>query len=270
MESLTIQELIDWKPPSVEWIIDKVLPAQSKAEIFGPPKSWKSMLAIHTAFAVATGTPWLGYKTTQVPTDLIQFEISKTRFRSRIIKYSKGFGSRPPNIHTTTEHYVKFDVTYGYGQLVKVVERNRPGLIIIDPLYRVFSGGISDPSDMSRFLDNMDLLIAKYNCSVIIIHHRRKPVVTSEGVVDRGAEESMGSSYLGNWVDAATSTKLVYQSDPYDEVKIRFDLVRHAEEILKPMKVRWWRKNIQPEVMETLPEPTIRLEEEEQNEENEQ
>lgn len=250
MQALTIEQLEAWKPPHQEWVIEHVLPTQGKMLLFGPPKSWKSMLAMHTAYSVGMGWPWFGYKTSKLRTLVAQFEISQAMYRKRVLKYKLHETEYPgENFKVVTEHYIKFDTGYGYKQLDDIIAKEAVQLVIIDPLYKVFSGHITDPKDAQKFIDNMDLLIAKHDCSMIVIHHKRKPQVIQDGVVDRGAEEAIGSSYFGNWIDAAVSTKLLADKEGYVEVGIRFDLIRHAEMELLPLKIKIPRATLHPTVM---------------------
>ena len=81
----TLQELLIWNPPPVhQYVAGHILIGQSKLCIFGPPKSFKSLIAQQLGFSIATGKPWLGYTTRQAKVMYLQCEISKPSFRQRV------------------------------------------------------------------------------------------------------------------------------------------------------------------------------------------
>jgi len=240
-----IYDLINWKPPDIKSIISEgVLLPENRMIIFGPAKSWKSMLSIHTAFTLATGEPWFNYKTSKSVVFIFQVELPKNVFRDRVIKYAKGrFGSYPnnlpPNILFESEHYTKLDTSFGMAMLDKELEEVRrrfpdlPLVLILDPLYKLMSGHITDEYDVRRILDNLDELRKKHSMSIIIIHHSRLTRLDASGnIIDLGPEEAMGSSYLNNWTDTMIQVKLLNPHTGADKTEMSFVLVRHGESVL--------------------------------------
>lgn len=242
MEIESLRQLIDWEPPKLDNIIGEgILLPRTRLVIYGQWKTWKSMLALHTAFTLAMGNKWFGFETKPSCVLLLQLEIPKAAFRLRVIKYANGNDSHPEsNLWFSTQHYIKLDREYGLAQLERTIQWCHPNVIIIDPLYKILSGNISDSSDMMKLLDNFDQLIDRHGISVILIAHTRLPVITSDGIVDRGAEEIMGSSYLPNWVDSGVGIKLIEDST----VELNFNPMRNTERLLDPIRVHINRKNL--------------------------
>lgn len=270
IDSLT--QLLAWQPEKRASIIeDGILLPETRLMIFGQAKAWKSMLSLHTAFTLANGLNWFGYKTAAAASFKIQVELPKTIDRDRAEKYAKGASSYPPNVFfkTPTER-IKLDTSWGIASLnrdIEEVKSRSPDhhlVLILDPLYKLIAGHISDEYDVKKFQDNIDESKSKYHYSVIIIHHSRLTRTDASGmIVDLGAEEAMGSSYWNNWCDTMIRVKLL---DPFTEkrnVEVSFELTRNAQTDLPNFHVRWDRSNLQPTVtkraaVDTGGEPSIR------------
>ena len=265
----SIQQLLDWHPPRQNPIIaDGILLPETRLMVFGQAKSWKSILALHTAFCLATGSHWFGFETTKVTVLKYQAELPKAIDRDRVEKYAKGLNSYPPNIFfKTPSDRVKLDTTWGMSAINKDIEEvksrspGQPLVLILDPLYKLMAGHISDEYDAKKFQENIDDLKAKHSLSVVIIHHSRLSKTDSSGaIVDLGAEESMGSSYFNNWCDTMIRVKLLNPHSGSDDIGISFELSRNAQVILHNFKVHWDRTNLLPIVISQDPseDPTIR------------
>lgn len=267
----SIHELISWQPPVQEAIIEEgILLPETRMIIFGPAKSWKSMLSLHTAFCLANGTDWFGYKTTKCLPFKYQVELPKAIDRKRVMKYARGINSYPNNLFFKSAIYSKLDSGYGISSLdrdIQQVEARSPNqhiVLILDPLYLFMSGHITDEYDVRKLLDNWDEMREKHHLTLIIIHHSRLTRVDSSGaIIDLGPEEAMGSSYFNNWADTMMKVKLLNPHTGANRVEMSFELTRHAETILPSFVVEWSRANLQPKVIKRniieLDEPTIQI-----------
>jgi len=197
-----------------------------------------------------------------------QVEIPKALDRTRVAKYANGVNSYPPNVMFKTATYVKIDSTYGQRELDKdlqIVQQRVPNqhmVLILDPVYMLMAGHISDEYDVKKFQSNLDELKAKYSMSIILIHHSRLTRVdTSGNVIDLGPEEAMGSSYWNNWLDTMIRVKVLNPHTGGNRVEVSFELTRNAEAQLPSFQVEWSRANLQPKVIKRsiveLDEPTI-------------
>ena len=236
MEVTSLKGLLDWEPPKVNAIIDHgILLPDTRLVIFGLWKSWKSMFTQHVAFCVSCGLPLLGFNTTKSSILLVQLEIPKAEFKKRVAKYAGTHELYPDNLNFACTHYLKLDRDAGKASLDRILQGLQPEVLVIDPVYKVLSGNISDSYDIMKLLGNLGDLQARHHFSLILVTHTRKPHTDDSGeVVDRGLEEIMGSSYLPNWLDTAIGIKVIGQ----DVVQISFPAMRHAEVQLDPIKVR--------------------------------
>jgi len=253
----TIRELINWQPPAQKSVIDEgILLPETRMIIFGPAKAWKTMLSLHTAFCIANGADWFGYKTTKCVVLKFQTELPKAIDRKRILKYAQGLNSYPANVLFKTAQYIKLDSSYGISLLdkdIQQIEARYPGqhiVLILDPLYLFMSGHITDEYDVRRLLDNLDQMRDKHHITLIIVHHSRLTRVDSSGnVIDLGPEETMGSSYFNNWTDTMVRARVINPYSGGNRVEMSFELTRHAETVLPSFQVEWSRATLQPIVI---------------------
>lgn len=255
-----IHQLIAWRPPRQDPIIEAgILLPETRCFIFGAAKTWKSMLSQYTAFAIASGNDWFGYSTQTTTVLKYQAELPKAIDRDRVIKFARAADLYPDNLFfNTPEDRVKLDTSWGIQGLQRDIEAvmNRcPDtrlVVILDPLYRLVAGHISDEYDVKKFQDNLDDLKNKLKFSIILIHHSRLTKTDSAGeVVDLGAEETMGSSYWNNWCDTMLRTKLLNPFTTKDKVEINFFLTRNSQHIVPDIEVQWNRLNLQPNIVKT-------------------
>jgi RecA-family ATPase len=248
MKAKTIKELLAWQPPQQQYIIDKgIFLPQSKLILFGRWQTWKSMLVIHTAITLATGNPWFGYNTKQSSVYVLQTEIAEKELRTRIHKYVTNNQLYPDNVYLRTEHYIKLDKAYGGADVEKELKESIPQVLIIDPIYSVMSGKIVDEYDIRKLTDWINIIIDRYKVAVILVHHDRKPIVVG-GEIYTSADDMFGSSILLDWCDTSIRTT---NTNKDGEVILSFEKVRHAEDELKPIRVRITRATLK---FETVPQ----------------
>lgn len=215
---------------------DGLMFAKSKVILYGRYKSMKSMLALRFMLSCATGKPWLGFRTP--PEGLralyLQLEIPELLLQDRI---QTMLGESTDEIKEEpilwSEAFLKMDTPDGFRKVEKELERHKPSVLIVDPLYKLLTGNISDPHHIGMFLDNMDRLIAKYEISLMILSHGRKqlPVQGSNEIQALGSDDLLGSVLLSAWPDS-----IMRVAKKEDEIRVDFDIVRHARRQLQPAK----------------------------------
>jgi len=249
MKADSLSELLAWEPPPIIPIIaGGLLLPQTKMFLYGRYKSWKSMIAIHTAFCIAGGKPWFGFRTTATTTLMLQVEIPKVQYRNRVHKYAQGNNiTKLDNLHFLTESYIKLDKGFGCSSLEQEIVRLKPGVVIVDPLFEVVSGRLTDEFDMRQFTDRMNMLMNKHHFALIIIHHDRKPQIFEGQSVNLGSQDMFGTVYFLGWCDTAIKIE-PQQTDA--EVRMVPDVVRHAEDELKPFMVAVDRKTLRFSIKE--------------------
>ena len=241
MKADTVKDLMEWEAPKVQEIIgNNILHPGGRMVMFGRWGTWKSMLAIHLAFCVSRGREWVSFSTSQAPVLMSQVEIPKIMLKRRLEKYTSSMGRYPENLWFLSEAYLRIDKEYSFKQFETIVAVTRPKLLILDPIYKLFGGDISDNTQVLRMLDKLDRLADRFNLSIMVIGHVRKPNLRDDGSVPDLGHELIGGSYIMDWVDTAVAVEQV--SDVV--LNLHFVKVRHAEEDIGIVQVRVSREDL--------------------------
>lgn len=167
--------LIEAKPP--QWLIVGLIERDSLALAFGDPGCGKSFWAIDLSLCTSTGTVFHGYKVEQGPVIYIAGE-GRNGLKRRMIAWS--IANKVP--HDTAPLFVSsMPAAFTDAQMVLQVQaaiesvtavHGPPVLIIIDTLARNFGPGDENSTrDMSQFIQALDILRAKSQATVLIVHH---------------------------------------------------------------------------------------------------
>lgn len=287
----TVQDWQEWKPPPVRRIIsDGVLDVGGKLQIFGGEGSWKSGLAIHLAYSVATGRRWMGFRTSPANVIYIVAEGGKLGIKSRIEKYCSGakdiYLSKPGNVpdemakvssiaypSNVVTRYIDIlhlDEHAGAESLKKNINLMiqsfpaLPILVIVDPLYKVFGHDLTNQNDFNKFAEHMDLILYDYNqpdihtgyqkqLALVVIHHPRKEKLDDQGhPIRQGSNESFGPRQLSWWFDAVLNTNLIESDKTKTKVHMEFTKYGRNTEGLLPeyIDVRWDKETLHPLILD--------------------
>ena len=177
------------------WISEGILPLRSKMLVFGLPKSGKSYLASQLSYSVAEGVDWLGFAA-ETPVDepitlYVQSEIAEIELQKRLSSLSS------TGAYAETIHNSKL-----LGRNVNILEERlavlHPNVLVLDPLYMYIDGDLNKISDVTKCNDVIDQLIEQYGCSVVVVHHCRKP--SFDGT--QGLIEALGSIAITAFYDS--------------------------------------------------------------------
>ncbi|WP_394752651.1 AAA family ATPase [Crenothrix sp.] len=186
----------------IEWLVDDFIETNSLVEAFGAPESGKSLLAIDWGLSVSAGIPWRGHNTQKGAVFYIAGEghngLSR-RFSAWGLSNGVDLDSLDfyPSLQAAA-FYNKQSAISVERAISTIASKNgiAPKLIIIDTLARNFGGGNENSTeDMNLFIVHIDALRAKFNCTVLLVHH------TGHGA----GERARGSSVLKAAVDTEFS-----------------------------------------------------------------
>ena len=203
--------------------------------IYGKYKTLKSMLALRFALAVSRGCPWLGFDT---PLDgrsvmLLQLEIPEPMLHVRITKMVNDGVPQLKPLWLWTEPFLKIDTADGWAKVDKYVTKYEPDVLILDPVYKLMSGDLTATAPVQHLTDDVDRLIAKHRkMAVMLVHHTRKETPDSNRAW--GSSDDM----YGNMIFSAWADSLIrLERGRYDEIKVEFPVLRHAEEEIQELKL---------------------------------
>lgn len=186
----------------IEYLVERLLEKGTIGFSGGEPKSAKSLLAIHIAMALATGTPVLG----RFPVEkrykilFIEEEDPAKLIAHRVAKMAKGQGIEVPDdayFRVAVRTGFKIDNPEWFQILKKELDEFRPDLVIVDVFNKIHLGDENDQKDMTRVMGFFEQLRREYGCTFLIPHHFGK-----QG--DRRANLRLrGSSVLGGCSDCS-------------------------------------------------------------------
>ena len=163
-------------PPDPVPLIEGVLNKGEKMLVGGPAKIGKTWLALDLATAVASGTPWLGFRTTKARVVFINLELTDWAMFSRLtlVCREKGITLEPEQLLVWNLRGCTSDMK----ELVDRLLANPPaalGLIVPDPLYKTLGDREENSAgDIAELLSHIDRLTAKTGAAVLLTHHFAK------------------------------------------------------------------------------------------------
>lgn len=172
---------VDMTTPPVldEVLIDGIMRRGDKMCVAGPSKAYKSFCLIQLAIAIACGCSWLGCKCKQGRVLYINCELRGESFRKRIWEVAdKMDGADRDAIAENMDIWNMRGRTQPLSKskehIINQGESRNYDLIILDPIYKLFSGDENSAEEVSEFMLSMDELAMRMNASIAYCHHHSK------------------------------------------------------------------------------------------------
>lgn len=184
-ELIGIDEMMEIAKQPLPWLIKPFIYSNSTFCIFGPPKQYKTFVALDMALSMATGLPFLNNWETRQQGVVIyvagegQFGVSK-----RISAWAIDRSIAPEDFTTDKVPFYRTrgSIPINKGGAQAVADQcqaiadaiDKPVLaVVIDTLARNFGdGNENDTKDMNAFIQRCDEDITdRFGCCTIIIHH---------------------------------------------------------------------------------------------------
>jgi hypothetical protein len=184
----------DKEIPDMEWIVDGLIPA-GMTILAGRPKSGKSYLALQLAFAVASGSSFLGKDAKQGKVLYIALEDSERRMQDRM----KQVGNQEAAQNILFRYQLPYlnAIPGGIEVLKAEVEKHDFRLIIIDTLPRAYSGtDWQDQDEATNGLGPLQQWALTNNIGLILLGHHKKARVTSGNQLEGVVVDILGSTAL--------------------------------------------------------------------------
>jgi hypothetical protein len=182
------------------WLIEELWSAGAVGIICGTPKAGKTWIGLDMAVSVASGTPCLGiYRVLEPGLALVYLaEDSLPAVRDRIasIGRSRNIPLSVMNLQVITAPTLRLDDQNDRDRLRETLRRNRPRLLLLDPLVRLHSLNENDAREISELLSFLRDLQRSFDVAVILVHHARK------GGSQVGGHALRGSGDLWAWGDS--------------------------------------------------------------------
>lgn len=163
-------------PPDPEPLIEGVLNRGEKMLVGGPAKIGKTWLALDLATAVASGSPWLGFKTTKARVVFINLELTAWAFflRLRLMCMAKGITFKPEQLLVWNLRGCTSDMKVLVDRLLANLPSDL-GLIVPDPLYKTLGDREENSAgDIAELMSHVDRITEKTGAAVLLTHHFAK------------------------------------------------------------------------------------------------
>jgi hypothetical protein len=208
----------------VSWTIEGWLPEQTIAMAIAPPGTYKTWLELALAVSVASGRPFLGKYEVLAPGPVIviQQEDYHGQMAERlacVVGSLFDFGADPAStdrfeytappklpIYLHPDRKFRFDENIVIEALAEKIEKIKPVLVIIDPLYS--TGRIDDFG--VGLVENMwpvKTLRDEFGCSFFLSHHTGKGKITTE------REDLWGVQFLNAFMETGWQIRRKDQPD---------------------------------------------------------
>jgi RecA-family ATPase len=224
---VTLRRAADYE---LVWDVQDWLPRSTIGLVVSPPGAYKTWCMLDLAVSVATGKPFLGHLPilNTGPVFIFQQEDSRyslmdrlaiilqARFGAGVVDNDDGWDvMTPPSgipIWVHEHRQLQFDREQSAERFMREVEKVRPQLVIIDPLYMAAG---QDSSFMAETVQNLKLLKDlrdSYGTSFMIVHHTRKNAGNTPGRMD-----VWGSQFLNAFLETGWQIRPVFVGEKKGE-----------------------------------------------------
>jgi hypothetical protein len=174
-----LSDILSGGIPPMNWLVEDVLPAQSLAVIAGPPKTFKSFVALDLSLGVATGARFLGTFAVPDPGPVVLCVsegglVSLTRRAATMLE---SLGGSPEDVSSVPVTTRAIDLTdrRAIRDLRDVILKVHPRLVVLDPLYTgLASVDTSQLPAVGAALRNPAEAAAEVGATVVLVHHTVK------------------------------------------------------------------------------------------------
>jgi RecA-family ATPase len=164
--------------------------------LYGNPKVRKSWLSMDMGFCIATGTPFLGFRTEQARVLIVQFEINEANYAWRMRTVARNYSVLENQMFIASPGLMYIDGDAVFNRFLTDVTAIHPQVIILDCLAACFGGDENDGEAMARFVEKMSILMRDCTASLVLVHHTNKNILSGSAV-----DKARGHSRLAGWVD---------------------------------------------------------------------
>lgn len=177
--------------PEARWLVEGLWMDQSVGVIGGAPKTLKTWVALDMAVSVATGSACLGRFAVKRQGRVLVYaaEDSTSALRERLetIAWRHCKFISDLNIGIIDTPRLLLDHHEVQTRLHVTMKREKPLLLILDPIVRMHRGDENSSRDVAALLGYLRALQRHHKVSIALVHHNRKSSSSSSGVELRGS-----------------------------------------------------------------------------------
>lgn len=172
-EAETVEKFLE-NDEKVTWIVPNLIAKNSIGFCVGLPEAQKTWLMMDLAVKAATGGEWCGlFPVARTKTLFIEQERFKgetqRRFRSLLNGVDCG-----DNLHIKCGSSIKIDLEHSFNAFVRLLEKLRPELVIIDSLVTIHTKEENNRTEIQSVMEKFKALRQQFNCAFFFISHSNK------------------------------------------------------------------------------------------------
>jgi len=176
-----------------QWLIENLWLMEGVGIIGGPPRAYKSWLALDMAVSVASGSPCLGVFPVRSsgPVLIYAAEDSQSSLRSRLqsLARNRQIDFAHLDVRVITADLLRLDLPTDQERFEATVALHHPKLLILDPLVRIHGADENASGAMAALLGYFRALQRKRSVAIALTHHARKNVSGRTGYSLRGSSD---------------------------------------------------------------------------------
>ena len=169
---MSVAELMagDYK---TNWLIKSYVERGAIGMIHGESGGGKSLFTLDWSYCVATGRNWHGFKVRNPAKVMYVAGEGSRGFKMRLSALNEKYGSEIKDNLCFSRQSFNFLDAKTAQMIIDEVEKTGfvPELLFVDTLHRNMIGDENKAEDMGQFVATIEILVKKYNCTVVIVHH---------------------------------------------------------------------------------------------------
>ena len=176
------------QPAPIKWLVKGWVQQAALIMVHGPSGSGKTFAVLDWCLRMAQGQQdWFGHRVTPGPVVYLAGE-GHHGLRRRGAAWKERHGNGQPINIWLSKSACDLDTPEGYRKVSEHIRALpiKPAAIVIDTLHRFNSGDENSSRDAKAMLDACAMLMAEFNCTIILVHHT--------GVSEETQHRARGSS----------------------------------------------------------------------------
>ena len=207
--ALTAEELAALQIPEIDWLVKPIIERFGFCLVGAQKGVGKSLFVTQLGLYVAAGSSPFLIDEIKIPKALnvllIQQEVSLPGMKDRLFKMrgEKVFdlGGRFRQ-KTTTGNWWNLTNKDDYMKLIRLVEKYKPDILILDPLYTFYPRELNTSGDISPMMKILSDLKSNFGLGLIVVHHFSNKQDSDEIEFRSSVGRFMGHSMIANSADS--------------------------------------------------------------------
>jgi RecA-family ATPase len=168
---LSVEDVLELHEPP--WLVDRILPANALAMVWGPPNIGKSFLTLDLACSMAAGGHWLQHNIPEAQSVVYVAAEGAYSFKRRIGGWLRDRGCSVDDFEGRLQFLNgAVQLHEGVESFMRLIRPSEPKLIIFDTLAACSLGNDEDGvGERGPVMENLLKLRKQLKATVLVVHH---------------------------------------------------------------------------------------------------